>query len=311
MNPVLTVRSITRRFGKIKAVDNVSFDVEEGQICGFIGPNGAGKTTTMRIISTLELPDEGDVLIDGISVLEQPRVVRRSLGFMPDHYGAYVNMTVLDYLDFFARAYDLRGEARHGTMAHVVEFTGLGPLSNKLITSLSKGMKQRLCLARTLLHDPKLLILDEPAAGLDPRARVELRELVGVLAKTGKAVLISSHILTELSELCDSVVVIEGGRVCGTGTLDQIMKRLAPHARIYVRGLSEPDVLERYLLEQPQVSALQPERGGFVFDFEGDSTRQADLLARLAGSGVALVEFSPEQADLEDIFLSLTQGVVQ
>ena len=288
-SPVLSVQGLVRSFGALRAVDDVSFEVEAGQICGFIGPNGAGKTTTMRIISTLELPDAGDVFVEGASVLEQPRLVRKHLGFMPDAYGAYANMTVMDYLDFFARAYELRGEFRSKTMDHVVEFTGLGPLQDKLITALSKGMKQRLCLAKTLLHDPKLLILDEPAAGLDPRARVELRELVSALSDAGKAVLISSHILTELSELCDSVVVIEGGRVRGTGTLDQIMKELKPHARIFVRALADEETVQRVLLEQPLVSDVQPERGGFVFDFEGDTDTQAELLPRLTDGGIRLV----------------------
>ncbi len=311
MKPALSVQSISRSFGQLVAVDDVSFEVHEGQICGFIGPNGAGKTTSMRIISTLDMPDSGDVFVDGHSVLEQPRLVRKRLGFMPDSYGAYSNMTVLDYLDFFARSYELRGAARRSTMNHVVDFTGLGPLQNKLITALSKGMKQRLCLAKTLLHDPKLLILDEPAAGLDPRARVELRELVSALSASGKAVLISSHILTELSELCDSVVVIEGGRVCGTGTIDEIMKKLTPHARVFARALSADDEFERLLLEQPFVYDLRSERSGFSFSFEGDEAAQAELLGRLAASSITLLEFSPEAVDLEDIFLSLTEGLVQ
>lgn len=310
-DPALSVQSVTRTFGALKAVDAVSFQVQAGQICGFIGPNGAGKTTTMRVIATLDLPDQGDVFVEGVSVLEEPRQARKNLGFMPDSYGAYANMTVMDYLDFFARAYELRGDARRKTMGHVVEFTGLGPLKDKLITALSKGMKQRLCLAKTLLHDPKLLILDEPAAGLDPRARVELRELVSALSELGKAVLISSHILTELSELCDSVVVIEGGQVRGTGTLDDIMKQLKPHTRIYVRALADGDDVQRILLEQPMVSEVQHERGGFVFDFEGDVEAQAELLIRLADARIRLLEFSPEEADLEDIFLHLTEGIVQ
>ena len=311
MKPALSVQSITKSFGGLKAADDVSFEVAAGDICGFIGPNGAGKTTSMRIISTLDMPDSGDVFVDGHSVLEEPRLVRKRLGFMPDSYGAYSNMTVLDYLDFFARAYELRGAARRSTMSHVVEFTGLEYMKDKLITALSKGMKQRLCLAKTLLHDPKLLILDEPAAGLDPRARVELRELVSALAANGKAVLISSHILTELSELCNSVVVIESGRVCGTGTLEQIMKQLTPHARIFIRALADDEVVERILLEQPHVSDIRGERGGFTFTFEGDQAGEAQLLARLAQASITLIEFSPEEVDLEDIFLSLTEGLVQ
>jgi len=196
----LSVRGLTRRFDSLTAVDEVSFDVESGEILGFIGPNGAGKTTTMRICATLDLPDEGDVLVDGVSVISHAREARHRLGFMPDSYGAYVHTTVNEYLDFFARSYGLRGRERTRMLDHVRDFTGLRPLEEKLITSLSKGMKQRLCLAKTLLHDPAILILDEPAAGLDPHARVELRELVRALAELGKAVMISSHILSELSQ---------------------------------------------------------------------------------------------------------------
>lgn len=307
----LFVQKITRTFGKLKACDEVSFEVQPGEICGFIGPNGAGKTTTMRIISTLDLPDEGNVFVEGLSVLEEPREVRRRLGFMPDSYGAYANMTIHDYLDFFARSYELKGDARRKTLAHVMEFTSLGPLKDKEITSLSKGMKQRLCLAKTLLHDPSILILDEPAAGLDPRARVELRELVRALADMGKAVLISSHILTELSEMCDAVAVIESGKICGTGTVASIMRQLKPHAQIFLKTLSDEETAQRVLLEQPFVSDVRHERGGFVFEFEGDAEARGRLLAKLVESGLTPVEFATEEADLEDIFLTLTEGKLQ
>ena len=311
MTAALSVQGITRQFGKLRAVDDASFEVQPGEICGFIGPNGAGKTTSMRIIATLDLPDAGDVFVDGLSVLEEPRLVRKRLGFMPDSYGAYANMTCFDYLDFFARAYDLKGAARRKTLQHVMDFTALEELKDKEITALSKGMKQRLCLAKTLLHDPAIMILDEPAAGLDPRARVELRELVRALANLGKAVLISSHILTELSEMCDAVTVIEKGRICGSGSVDSIMRQLKPHSQVFVRTLSDLDTTEKFLLEQPQVAEVRQEKGGFVFDFEGSSEEAAGLLKRLVESGLTPVEFAPEVADLEDIFLTLTEGRVQ
>jgi len=189
MTAALCVQNVTKSFGDLDAVKDVSFELAPGEICGFIGPNGAGKTTTMRICATLQLPDDGDVFVDGYSVLADARRVRERLGFMPDAYGAYTSTTNLDYLDFFARAYGLRGAKRRHTINEVMDFTGLTPLADKLTSSLSKGMKQRLCLAKTLLNDPAVLILDEPAAGLDPLGRVELRELVKALAEIDKAIL--------------------------------------------------------------------------------------------------------------------------
>ena len=309
--PALEVRGIVKSFGALKAVDDVSFAVAPGETCGFIGPNGAGKTTTMRICSTLELPDAGDVLVDGRSVIEEPRRARRRLGFMPDSFGTYPNTSIRDYLDFYARAYGLRGSARTGTIREVMEFTTLSDLQAKEIASLSKGMKQRLCLAKTLLHDPAILILDEPAAGLDPRARVELRELVKSLAALGKAVLVSSHILTELAEMCHSVTMIERGKVRAAGDLSAVARRLRPHVRIFVRTLAAPAAAERFLLETPGVSAVRPEEKGHSFDYEGDAEGAAALLAAAVAAGLRPVEFATRAVNLEDLFLELTEGKVQ
>jgi ABC-2 type transport system ATP-binding protein len=308
---LLDVRGITKRFGALKAVDGVTFQVAAGQICGFIGPNGAGKTTTMRVCSTLELPDEGDVLVDGLSVLGEPREARKRIGFMPDSYGAYGNTTIHEYLDFFARAYGLEGAARRATLARVIEFTSLGELTEKYIDALSKGMKQRLCLAKTLLHDPPVMILDEPAAGLDPRARVELRELVKALAQVGKAILVSSHILTELSEMCSSVVVIERGQLKGGGTVADVVRSVNRATTLFLRALAGPEACERRLLETPLVLNVRREHEGVAFEFDGDLNAQAELFAQLAASGLQPVELALRDTNLEDIFLSLTEGKLQ
>ena len=305
------VKNITKVFDGFTAVDRVSFDVHQGQVCGFIGPNGAGKTTTMRIAATLDLPDEGDVEVCGYSVLMDPRAVRSNLGFMPDAYGAYPDTTIAEYLDFFARAYGLRGSERIKALDYVKTFTGLNPLNYKLMDGLSKGMRQRLCLAKTLLHDPGFLILDEPAAGLDPRARVELRELVRALADMGKGVLISSHILSELSSLVDSISVIEGGSIQGAGTVAEIMRKLRPHMSFFVRCLAEGDAVERVLLELPNVTSVRPGEGGVTFDFEGEKEALAQVLQVLVERGLNPIEFAPVNADLEDVFLSLTEGILQ
>lgn len=311
MKPALEVRDLVRRFGALRAVDRVSFSVGFGEIVGFIGPNGAGKTTTMRIAATLDLPDEGDVWVDGLSVLERPREVRRRLGFMPDSYGAYAHTTVLEYLDFFARAYELFGPARRAALEHVIEFTGLGGLTEKPIATLSKGLKQRLCLAKTLLHDPAVLILDEPAAGLDPRARIELRELVKALAALGKAILISSHILSELTEMCDGVIVIERGRVLSAGRVQDVVHGLDRGTHVFVRVLGDGASAERVLLEQPGVEAVRPHRGGLVLETRGDDAILAAILAALVERGLAPVEFARQETNLEDVFLSLTEGRMQ
>ncbi|HJN77400.1 MAG TPA: ABC transporter ATP-binding protein [Myxococcota bacterium] len=311
MSRALTIRELHRAFGDVKAVDDVSFHVEAGQICGFIGPNGAGKTTTMRIAATLDLPDAGDVLIGGLSVLTHPREARRQLGFMPDAYASEPNMPVGDYLDFHARAQGLRGKGRRKAIADVVEFTGLGPLVGKDCTALSKGMRQRAGLAVTLLHDPALLILDEPAAGLDPRARVELRELLAVLAnELGKAVLISSHILTELSEICDVVAVIEQGRVRASGKVTDIQKRLQPDPVFSIRHLGDAVELERFLAEQPEVHDVRCDGDAVVFSVK-DEGGAARVLAAAITRGLEVIEFRSLQADLEEVFLSLTEGNVQ
>lgn len=308
----LEVRGLTKRFGSFVAVNGVSFQVRAGEIVGFIGPNGAGKTTTMRMCATLEMPDAGDVLIEGLSALEDPRAARRRIGFMPDSYGAYPSTTIREYLDFFARAYGLRGEARGRTIDEVIEFTKLDGLEDKLIHVLSKGMKQRLCLAKTLLHDPSILILDEPAAGLDPRGRVELRELVKALGQLGKGVLVSSHILTELSEMCTSVVIIERGELRATGSVEQVTRSSREKAAVFVRFLSSDAAqIERTLLECPGVTSVRPERGGFLFDSSGSQEEMAVILERLVAAGLRPVEFAAREANLEELFLSLTEGKVQ
>jgi ABC-2 type transport system ATP-binding protein len=222
-----------------------------------------------------------------------------------------VNLTVLQFLDFMARAYGLRGRERTRTVGSVMDFCGLTELSGRLATKLSKGMGQRLHLAKTLLHDPGLLVLDEPASGLDPRARVEFRDLVRELARAGKGILISSHLLAELSETCDSVVLIEQGRLVVEGAIDEIGRKLQAHRTVEVRTTSDPEAAERYLATQPMVLDVRPTERGVRFDFEGDETDLADLLARLVGEGHRVHDFRHVETGLEEIFLRTTNGRVQ
>jgi ABC-2 type transport system ATP-binding protein len=316
---VLEAKALRKDFGRLRAVDDLGFAVRRGQVTGFIGPNGAGKTTTMRMLATLELPDGGDAWIEGLSILEEPRAVRERVGFMADRFDAYPNLDVMQFLDFFARAYGLRGRERILTVRKVAEFCGLTTFEDRPATGLSKGMGQRLHLAKTLLHAPSLLILDEPASGLDPRARIELRELVRALAADGAAVLISSHILSELAEICDEVLVVEQGRLVVSGNLKEVSRavhdahRIA--ARVLARGEASGDEarqsLRKFLLVQPHVRDVTEVGEHVEFSFDGDEAAAADLLARAIADGLRVVEFLSRGADLEEIFLHATRGRLQ
>src|SRR5579884_2098879 len=244
---------LKKHYGRTRAVDDVSFSFSSGEIVGFVGPNGAGKSTTMRIIATLDEPTSGDVYLDGISVVEEPDKAHRLIGYVPDSLPSHRDISVHEYLDFFARAYGIGAAARKKVVESIEEFTNLLGIRDKSVNALSKGMKNRVSVARALVHDPPVLIMDEPAAGLDPRARIELRELLKVLAGQGKAILISSHILTELAEICNGAVIIERGKILRAGTLEQIMAEDQPHRTIIIRPLEGVEKLHRDLLLLPQV----------------------------------------------------------
>jgi ABC-2 type transport system ATP-binding protein len=310
--PMIELRQLHRFFGPTRAVDNVSFKVYAGQVFGYIGPNGAGKTTSMRVLATLDLPTAGDALIDGFSVVNDPDRVRRRLGFMPDYFGTYSNVDVREYLDFFARAFHLRGRERTGAIDRVMGFTGLDVLADKPTSGLSKGMKQRLCLGRALIHDPAVLVLDEPAAGLDPRARIELREMIRALADEGKTILISSHILTELAEVCDIVGIIERGRLVAVGTVDEILKKgQSPEKSAEVRLLDGVDRFGDWLTRRPDVSEVQLDGQVVRFLHAGDAQTEADLLKSMIDAGFRVRAFGTRQRTLEDVFMQVTQGLVQ
>lgn len=316
--PALECRNLYRFFGRLRAVNNVSFKAWPGQVLGFIGPNGAGKTTTMRILATLDTPTAGDAFVHGHSVIDEPDVVRKKLGFMPDAFGKYPNMDVVEYLDFFARAYGLKGDKRRDAVERVLVFTELRKLAHKPIDALSKGMSQRLGLGRVLISDPDVLIMDEPAAGLDPRARIELRELIDILARRmRKTILISSHILTELSEICDSAAIVEAGRVLASGTIEELRDTQRRHqgrtaASITVRVLQRVEELERWLLEQPFVSLVsQAGLNTVSFQFDADEPARALLLRNMLSQGFEVSEFQGKVESLEDAFMAITQGITQ
>ncbi len=311
VHPQIEIRGLHRVFDQTHAVNDVSFEVYAGEVFGYIGPNGAGKTTSMRILATLDEPTAGDAFVDGFSVVEDPDRVRRRLGFMPDYFGTYQNVNVREYLDFFARAYGLAGRERLGAIDEVMEFTQLDTLAEKPISGLSKGMKQRLCLGRTMIHNPSVLVLDEPAAGLDPRARIELREMISKLAEAGKAVLISSHILTELAEVCDRVGILEQGRLLAVGSVAEISAREQVQSTVRVRVLDDVERLQSWLAVHDEVSELRVAENLAVFNFAGDREAEAALLRAIVEAGFRVVEFGAKHKSLEDVFLRVTEGRVQ
>lgn len=306
--PLLEVENLSRWFGGLKAVNDVSFTLHAGQVVGLIGANGAGKTTTMRILATLDLPDRGVVRIGGIDIVEYPNQVRRRLGWMPDHFTPYKDTTVGDYLDFFGRAYGLRDAELAARVTDVAAFTDLIPLAEQRMDTLSKGQTQRLCLARTLLNDPEFLILDEPAAGLDPKARLEFKNLVRVLRERGKTLLISSHILSELGEMCDTLVFMDRGSIMHHGETDTLRRGTAAGGACVINITVHGDVapLNAWIAVRPGWRLVEERRDGARAEFAGASTEAlAAELRRLVGDGVPVVDFHREMRRLEEAFVEM------
>ncbi|MEO1526166.1 MAG: ABC transporter ATP-binding protein [Planctomycetota bacterium] len=308
---MLELQNVTKIFGPTRAVDDVSFMVPRGSVFGYIGPNGAGKTTSMRILSTLELPTSGDAFIEGLSSVNDPDRVRRRLGFMPDAFGSYPDTNCAEYLDFFARSNGLVGRERTRRLRWVMDFTGLRNMAEKPITGLSKGMRQRLCLGRALVHDPSVLILDEPAAGLDPRARIELRQIIRALAAEGKTILISSHILSELAEMCDRVGIIERGQLLANDTVDGLKSRSQQHREIMLVLSGELPRAIEILTSMDDIEEVREHAGSIRFKLNGGPPSQTKVLHQLCEAGLPILEYRLLDESLEDLFLKVTSGQVQ
>lgn len=313
----IEVKNLFRKFGKCLAVNDVSFDFSSGSIVGFIGPNGAGKTTAIKIMSTLDLPDSGDVFYDGTSVVLKPDEVRRIIGYMPDSLPDYKDVMVWEYLDFFARSFGLKGDERRRTLSDIEEFTSLGEMRYKYLASLSKGMKQRVSLGRTLIHNPKVLIMDEPAAGLDPRARLELRSLLKILSGQGKAILLSSHILSELQDICDAAVIIEKGKILSAGKINNMLaegekKRLKSEEVLQIKSLQQSEAVNLKLMENPLIGKISViDENEVHAEFTGDAAAVAELLRQLNNANIKVVEFTRRGMGLEELFMRITSGEVQ
>ncbi len=310
---MIVCRALSKRYGTFEALSDLDLHIKAGDTFGFIGPNGAGKTTTIRILATLLEPSSGEAIVDGHSVLEEPHTIRRLLGYMPDSFGVYDGMKVWEYLDFFAGAFRLERSVRPKVIDDVLELTDLGRKKEDFVEALSTGMRQRLCLAKTLLHDPKVLILDEPAAGLDPRARIEMRELLRELTRMGKTIMISSHILPELADFCNRVGVLEAGHLVASGTIDEIMGSLQSERKITVRVLREGPRAAETLQSRATVSDLDlvdSQPAVLRFAHSGDLDDLASIAEELAGE-YGLIGLEEQKTDLEDLFLRVTKGIVQ
>ncbi len=319
MSALIEIRELSKRFAKRTAVDQVNLTIESGEIFGLVGPNGAGKTTTMRMLVTLLEPDHGEIWVSGHSVREAPREVRRLIGFMPDSFGVYGDMTVQEYLDFFGACYHIPPAQRLSLIHDLLELVEISHRRDDMVDTLSRGLKQRLGLARVLIHDPSILVLDEPASGLDPRARVEIRELLLEIARLGKTIVFSSHILADVAELCTRVGIMESGKVVAVGTLDELSERAIPHRLIRIAFLSQTNIeaAQAALSALPGVSAIRPQEGlgkaewlSLEAEFVGDDQALQQLLASLIGQGLPVVHFSEETQNLEEVFMRTTRGIV-
>jgi ABC-2 type transport system ATP-binding protein len=308
---MLEVRNLRKEYGGLIAVKGVSFTLRPGDIFGFIGSNGAGKTTTIRMIATLLEPTSGTAILDGADIIRNPMEIRRMIGYMPDFFGLYEDIKVWEYLDLFAALYRVPANRRGHVVDNVLELTDLTVKKDAYVQSLSRGMQQRLCLAKCLVHDPKLLLLDEPASGLDPRARAELKELILELGRMGKIVIVSSHILPELSDFCNTVGIIERGELLAFGPVNQIVRDLRQARQLVVKTLNPDRSVEAFLSTRQGVQAIAPGTDGDVrIEFNGELEDQAELLAALVHEGYRVVGFREEQANLQDVFLELTTGAV-
>ncbi len=307
---MIKIRGFVKRYGDFTAVNGIDLDIEEGDIYGFIGPNGAGKTTTMRFISTLLEPTRGEAWVNGYSVTKSPAHVKRSIGFMPDRFGVYDGMRVWEFLDFFAVAYGIPRSKRPGIIDDVLVLLDLQGKRNDLVNALSRGMQQRLCLAKTLVHDPPVLILDEPASGLDPRARVEIKELLRELKRMGKTILISSHILSELADCCNKIGIIERGKMLASGPVEEIVKSIRRNAVIEVVVAGKAEEAEYLLRTSDLIGDLTRAGDLFRFEFGGTLNELVELHSWLVTGGIPLVWFREMEADLEDVFMTITKGEV-
>lgn len=307
---MIDIRKFGKRYGDFTAVENLSLKIEAGEMFGFIGPNGAGKSTTIRFLATLLRATHGEATVNGHSVTQDPIGVRRSVGYMPDNFGVYDGMKVWEFLDFFAVAYQVPRARRKQVLSDVLELLDLTHKRDDFVNGLSRGMKQRLCLAKTLVHDPPVLILDEPASGLDPRARLEVKALLKELRKMGKTILISSHILTELADCCTSIGIIERGQLLLHGPIEQVYRKIQSHRTLEIRFTGSPESGVSLIRSDPKVRSVEMNTRTCHVELDGSDADVQRLLRQLIAADCGLISFADKEPTLEDVFMMVTKGLV-
>jgi ABC-2 type transport system ATP-binding protein len=306
---MIKTQDLTKVYGTLHAINNLNLDLAEGDLFGFIGPNGSGKTTTMRILATLLQPTWGEASVCGHSIFTHPKEIRRLIGYMPDFFGVYDDMKVIEYLEFFAAAYRIKGPTRRKVCDEVLELVDLGYKRNEFVTSLSRGMTQRLGLARVLLHDPKVLLLDEPASGLDPRARIEIRGLLKELGKMGKTIMVSSHILPELADICNKVGIIERGELKFNGTVSDLMKQIRQRVLLNIVVVGDLEPAARLLEQSKLVEKVELNNSHISVTLAENITDYSELPTVLIDAGFKLTLFREDELNLETAFMALTKGI--
>jgi len=306
---MIQTEDLTKAYGNLHAISNLTLKLDEGDLFGYIGPNGSGKTTTMRILATLLQPTWGEAYVCGHSIYTHPKEIRRLIGYMPDFFGVYDDMKVLEYLEFFAAAYRIKGPKRRQVCNEMLELVGLGYKREAFVTSLSRGMTQRLGLARVLLHDPQVLLLDEPASGLDPRARIEIRQLLKQLGGMGKTIMVSSHILPELADICNKVGILERGKLLVCANVSTVMKQVRRRTLLNVGVVGDPDPAAGLLQQHKLVESVEIRNGQLLVTLAEGVEDYSDLPTLLIQAGHKLTLFKEEEINLETAFMALTKGI--
>jgi ABC-2 type transport system ATP-binding protein len=304
---MLVIKNLVKNYGKFRAVDNLSLEIGKGQIYGFVGANGAGKTTTIKVVAGLLKPTSGEVIVGGMDIRKNPTIYKRKIGYMPDFFGVYDDLKVTEYMNFYSGIYGIKVDERDKICDELLELVNLKDKKNSYVDDLSRGMKQRLCLARSLIHNPELLILDEPASGLDPKARVEMKEVLKELGNMGKTILISSHILPELAEMCTAIGIIDKGKKVVSGTVEEIMSQVYMNKIIRIKVLDKKEELEKFLKEQPVISSIKVHSEYIDAEFEGTKEVMAQMLKNAINLEIPVISFYEVDRNLESVFMNLIE----